>query len=533
MSTVKLQSMHSANHSVRSKCAVTACGVDTFTPGAPWPEPSPLFGTRLISNKCRHVSNGSFPFSVTVAFVLELGPRYSLDPALLTQRYISTARVGARKFTTGHPVTFPLTTVAPPPVSVAMPAKPRLLSLDAFAKTVEDAKVKTASGGLITMVCILVVMVLIRNEYYDYTSVVLRPHLVVDRDVNKQLDIRLDVTFPDVPCGVLSMDILDLTGDMHMNVIQSGFEVFRVLLLGEEIKDDLLILEGSESVAEVCKGLTPQEKSENKPCGSCYGALPQGDSEYCCNTCESVRLAYATKKWGFYDGSDIAQCEAEGYVEKMKLRIENNEGCRVKGSAKVNRISGNLHFSPGTPFTESGRHAHDLSLWVKYKDKFTMRHKINHFSFGADPSSAMSVSSDDENAPSTKPLDGYVFDQPRKSHVINYYLSVVATRVEFLDDVKPAIDTNQFSVVTHDRPIVGGRDEDHQNTLHAQGGVPGAFFHFEISPMKIINREEYAKTWSGFVLGVVSSIAGVLTVGAVLDRSVWAAEQVIRGKKDL
>ena len=58
------------------------------------------------------------------------------------------------------------------------------------------------------------------------------------------------------------------------------------------------------------------------------------------------------------------------------------------------------------------------------------------------------------------------------------------------------------------------------------------FFHFEILPMKIINKEQYAKTWSGFVLGVISSIAGVLMVGALLDRSVWAAERVIRAKKD-
>ncbi|KAM9885951.1 hypothetical protein OXX79_014513, partial [Metschnikowia pulcherrima] len=65
-----------------------------------------------------------------------------------------------------------------------MSSGPKLLSLDAFAKTVEDARVKTASGGLITMICVLIVMLLIRNEYYDYTSVVIRPELVVNRDVN-------------------------------------------------------------------------------------------------------------------------------------------------------------------------------------------------------------------------------------------------------------------------------------------------------------------------------------------------------------
>lgn len=414
-----------------------------------------------------------------------------------------------------------------------MPTHPRLLSLDAFAKTVEDARVKTASGGLITMVCVLIVLLLVRNEYYEYTSVVIRPELVVDRDINKKLDINMDITFPDIPCGVLSLDILDVTGDVHLDIVQSGFEVFRVLQLGEQIKDDMKILSLTTRFDELCKGVTEEEKARGAQCGSCYGSLPQDYQQYCCNTCESVRLAYAIQQWGFFDGSGIDQCENEGYVQRMVERIENNEGCRIRGSAKINRISGNLHFSPGAPFSSRGRHMHDLSLWTKYADRFTINHKIDHFSFGENlgPSVLQSYS-DFDQIPSITPLDGYTCTVNLKNHVALYFLSIVATRVEFLESTRPPVDTNQFSVITHDRPIVGGRDEDHQNTLHAQGGIPGAFFIFDISPMRIINREEYARTWSGFILGIVSSIAGVLTVGAVLDRSVYAAEQVLRGKKN-
>lgn len=416
-----------------------------------------------------------------------------------------------------------------------MSSRPRLLSLDAFSKTVEDARVRTASGGMITLVCVFIVLMLIRNEYHDYKSVVVRPELVVNRDVNKQLDINLDILFPEVPCGVLTLDILDLTGDLHLDVVQSGFEVFRMLPLGEEIKDDLPILSRVTEISEICKGLTKEEMEQGKQCGSCYGALNQDNNRACCNTCEAVRLAYAVKEWGFFDGANIKQCEDEGYVSKMTERIRSNEGCRVRGSAKINRISGNLHFAPGTALSSKGRHAHDISLWSKYADKFTVNHVVNHFSFGSDPGSSLPLASSEDaaSAPSIHPLDGYKFTNNFRDHVASYYLSVVSTRFEFLEGKKDPVETNQFSVITHDRPIVGGRDDDHQNTLHAQGGYPGVFFHFDISPMKIINREEYAKTWSGFVLGVVSSIAGVLTVGAVLDRSVWAAEQVLRGKKDV
>lgn len=121
-----------------------------------------------------------------------------------------------------------------------------MISLDAFAKTVEDARVKTALGGMITLICVFIVLLLIRNEYNEYTLMIVRPELVVDRDVNKQLDINLDITFPNVPCGVLTLDILDNLGDLHLDVLQSGFEIFRVLPLGQEIKDDLPIMSGVE-----------------------------------------------------------------------------------------------------------------------------------------------------------------------------------------------------------------------------------------------------------------------------------------------
>ena len=211
----------------------------------------------------------------------------------------------------------------------------------------------------------------------------------------------------------------------------------------------------------------------------------------------------------------------------MKQRIGENEGCRVKGTAKINRISGTMDFAPGASMTKDGRHVHDLSLYQKYKDKFNFDHVINHLSFGNNPPASKLV-----DTGSITPLDGHKFLQHKKYHLINYFLKIVATRFESLDG-KHKFDTNQFSVITHDRPLAGGKDEDHQHTLHARGGVPGVAFNFDISPLKIINREEYAKTRLGFILGVVSSIAGVLMVGSLMDRSVFAAQQAIKGKKDL
>lgn len=403
-------------------------------------------------------------------------------------------------------------------------SRPKLYSIDAFAKTVEDARIRTTSGGLITLFCVFIVLLLIRNEYQDYTLIIVRPELVVDRDINKQLDINLDISYFNLPCDLLSLDFMDESGDGQLDVLHSGFEKIRLIKDGEgNIKEEVV---DNQSASLYGKKLADMSKpGPNGECGSCYGALPQDKNQYCCNDCDTVRLAYTEASWAFYDGENIKQCEESGYVARVKSRIDGNEGCRVKGTTKINRISGTMDFAPGSSSNKNGKHFHDLSLYEKHPEKFNFDHVINHLSFGKDPENLIGKQS-------THPLDGRESKLNKKHHTVTYYLKVVATRFEFIDLSSP-LDTNQFSVITHDRPMRGGKDEDHQHTVHARGGMPGVFFHFDISPLKIINREQYAKTWSGFVLGVISSIAGVLMVGTLIDKSVYAAQEAIKGKKEL
>ena len=108
--------------------------------------------------------------------------------------------------------------------------RPKLISLDAFAKTVEDARIKTASGGIITLLCIFVALFLIRNEYIDYTTVIARPELVVDRDINKQLDINLDISFLNLPCDLVSIDLFDESGDLKLDIIKVKLDMIMINL---------------------------------------------------------------------------------------------------------------------------------------------------------------------------------------------------------------------------------------------------------------------------------------------------------------
>lgn len=62
-----------------------------------------------------------------------------------------------------------------------MPAKSRFTRLDAFTKTVEDARIRTTSGGIVTIVSLIVVLYLAWGEWLDYRRIVIHPELIVDK----------------------------------------------------------------------------------------------------------------------------------------------------------------------------------------------------------------------------------------------------------------------------------------------------------------------------------------------------------------
>lgn len=65
--------------------------------------------------------------------------------------------------------------------TVKMPPKSRFTRLDAFTKTVEDARIRTTSGGIVTIVSLIVLLYLAWGEWIDYRRIVIHPELIVDK----------------------------------------------------------------------------------------------------------------------------------------------------------------------------------------------------------------------------------------------------------------------------------------------------------------------------------------------------------------
>lgn len=99
-----------------------------------------------------------------------------------------------------------------------MPAKSRFTRLDAFTKTVEDARIRTTSGGIVTITSILIILWLAWGEWADYRRVVVRPELVVDKGRGEKMEISMNISFPRVPCELLTLDVMDVSGELQMGV---------------------------------------------------------------------------------------------------------------------------------------------------------------------------------------------------------------------------------------------------------------------------------------------------------------------------
>lgn len=442
-----------------------------------------------------------------------------------------------------------------------MPAKPRFSRLDAFTKTVEDARIRTTSGGVVTITSLLVVLYLLWGEWADYRRIDVHPELIVDKGRGEKMEIHLNISFPLLPCELLTLDVMDVSGEQQTGIMHG---VSKVRLAPQS--------EGGRVIDVKALDLHSEEDSAShldpNYCGQCYGAQspPSAKKSGCCNSCDEVREAYAQNSWAFGRGDNVEQCEREGYGKR--LDEQRREGCRVEGGIRVNKVVGNFHFAPGRSFSNGAVHVHDLNNYMETpaEAKHTFTHDIHELRFGPELPEAVVKKVEGKQSVWTShhinPLDGtkQVTDDIFYNYM--YFVKVVPTSylalgwernhhgpsgslLEWLKDIPDeyidigdyghgfdgSVETHQYSVTSHKRSLTGGDDskEGHKERMHAQGGIPGVFFSYDISPMKVINREMRTKTFTGFLTGVCAIIGGTLTVAAAIDRALY--EGVARIKK--
>jgi endoplasmic reticulum-Golgi intermediate compartment protein 3 len=357
------------------------------------------------------------------------------------------------------------------------------------------------------------------------------------------MEIHLNITFPRIPCELLTLDVMDVSGEQQTGV-QHGVNKVRLSDHKEGLPQHIIEASALQ--------LHPEDSASHLGpdyCGSCYGvpSPPTAKKAGCCNTCDEVREAYAANSWAFGRGEGVEQCEREGYGER--LDSQRKEGCRIEGIVRVNKVVGNFHIAPGRSFSNGNMHVHDLNNYfdTPVDGGHTFTHEIHYLRFG--PQLPEEVGRKWGQQHFNNPLDGHGGITEEAAYNFMYFVKVVATSYlplgwdeerstrehVGLRDLIPlgmygtgagregSIETHQYSVTSHQRSLAGGSDaaEGHKERLHAHGGIPGVFFSYDISPMKVINREQRPKSFASFLAGVCAVIGGTLTVAAAVDRGLY------------
>jgi len=371
-------------------------------------------------------------------------------------------------------------------------------SIDVFPKTLDEFKERTFSGATISVVSVISIVALIIGEFNYYHGIDRVDELYVDTRPEGLLDIYLNITFPNVACDVLTLDVMDGFGESQVNV-EHNIHKRRLDRQGNDLnsvqKETRIGHETDEEVAQVKDAL--EKKKEENYCGSCYGA--ESVEGQCCNTCDDVKNAYRTKGWALSTHTHVEQCVRER-VERQ-VRANSEEGCNLWGSLQVNKVQGNFHFAPGKSFQHAGNHIHDFLPFEV--DHFNASHIIHNLGFGVQYPGIVN------------PLDRRIkLLEKDQSGLFQYFIKVVPTLFDHYGGNK--ISTNQYSV-TEFFKLRNPQDQGQQ------GVIPGVFFIFDLSPIMVHIREQKRHTSTmHFFTNLCAIVGGVFTVAGIVDRLLFS-----------
>jgi len=268
-----------------------------------------------------------------------------------------------------------------------------LTDFDAFPKVPETYVEQTATGGYVSIITFVLVMVMLYSElnYFLYPGYKFR--FAPDADFSAKLKLNVDMTVA-MPCDLIGADILDKTG-------QNAFSFGR---LREEP--------------------TWWELDTNQ---RIHFDEVQRMNQY-------LREEYHQLQDVLWE-SGYGRLYSDMPARRVQPQIEHN-ACRVHGTLTLNKVAGNFHVTAGKVLPIMGAHAH-MTGFMEPRD-YNFTHRIEKLSFG------------DKHAGIIQPLEGDEKITDINLMNFQYFIEVVPTEVFGLFGKKI---TYQYSVKEHSRPI--------------------------------------------------------------------------------
>jgi len=399
-----------------------------------------------------------------------------------------------------------------------------LKKLDAYAKVQDDFKVKTSSGGTVSLVAWMLIIILLVSETSHYMKVGTKEHMLVDTSMGEKLRINMNITFHAIDCNEVHLDAMDVAGDNQLDM-EHSLTKQRVSkngkFIGKRFVDSVNTQKGLE--------LLPDDY-----CGSCYGAdatkiatavgkPPRLNEagEPCCNTCQDVVTAYGAMGWSITTiKSTSEQCAREQSTRaELNIDKEAKEGCNLSGIMEVNKVAGNFHVAIGDAVIRDGRHIHQFDPATAHL--FNITHTIHSLSFG------LKYPGMEAN-----PLDGATFhvDEKVGTGLNQYFIQIVPT---IYKDGSKTLTTNQFSYTKRFRPLhqkeSEGEDKDSLTPSHSYSPVlPGVFFIYDVSPF-MVEVSKVTVPLTHFLTKICAIAGGVYTVAGIIDSLIYHGKSFSKG----
>nr|ACU19028.1 unknown [Glycine max] len=278
-----------------------------------------------------------------------------------------------------------------------MGMKQVIKNLDAFPRAEDHLLQKTQSGALVSVIGLIIMATLFVHELGYYLTTYTVHQMSVDLKRGETLPIHINMTFPSLPCDVLSVDAIDMSGKHEVD-LDTNIWKLRLNSYGHII--------GTEYVSDLVeKEHTHHKHDDNK------------NHEHSEQKIHLQNLDEST----------------ENIIKKVKEALKNGEGCRVYGVLDVQRVAGNFHIS-----------VHGLNIYVAQMifdgaKNVNVSHFIHDLSFGP------------KYPGLHNPLDDTTRILHDTSGTFKYYIKVVPTEYRYIS--KEVLPTNQFSVSEYYSPI--------------------------------------------------------------------------------
>ncbi|KAJ3670014.1 hypothetical protein LUZ60_010338 [Juncus effusus] len=268
-----------------------------------------------------------------------------------------------------------------------------LKNFNAFPHAEDHLLKKTFSGAIVSIVGLIIMATLFVHELHYYLTTYTLHQMSVDVKRGETLPIHINMTFPALPCDVVSVDAIDMSGKHEVDLDTNIWKL-------RMSKDGHII--GTEYLSDLVEKGNTEHKHEHHD---------EHQEEH----------------------NHVKNADHDEMVKKVKQAMENGEGCRVYGVLDVQRVAGNFHIS-----------VHGLNYFVAQQifegsSHVNVSHEIHDLSFGP------------KYPGIHNPLDETSRILRDTSGTFKYYIKIVPTEYRYLS--KEVLPTNQFSVNEYFMPM--------------------------------------------------------------------------------